>query len=433
VTYRSIENAGVATPAAVRNDSPRVVLALLLLMNVFLTLDKTVFLILLEPIKKEFQLQDWMLGGLSGTAFAICMGLAGIPLGALADRVNRRNLAMACLTLWSTMTMLCGLARSVVQLVLARMIVGVGEAGGAPAALSIITDLFPRERRATAMSVFALGPPLATLLSLSVGTWVVHVYGWRAALIAAGAPGVVIAVAMLLFMREPQRPAAADKGDRPGMADTLRVMRTKPSFVHLVIGVFVSFLVLAGVSTFTNSFLIRVHHVELARIGPYLGALMSVVGVVSGVTMGVLTDKLGQRDDRWRGWVMALGSIGSAVFGWAFLLSPSLPVVIGFVALFAASATYWMGPAYSLCQSLAPARMRGKALAAMLLVGNTGGYVIGPPLVGYISDRLGLTHGDEGLRVALLGAVSLNLWAAFHFLRMARRLPRDLIEAGASI
>lgn len=403
------------------------VLGVFLLLNVLLTLDKTIFTILLEPIKKEFALSDLMLGALSGTFFALCMGVAGLPLGALVDRVNRRNLAAACLVFWSGMTMLCGVVTSVPQLILTRMMVGVGEAGGAPACLSMIADLFERARRATAMSIFALGPPVSTVISLSLGTWVVHAYGWRAALMLAGAPGMILALVMVLGMREPARSGAVSvDADAPGFAATFGMMRQTPSFVHLIAGVFVSYLVLAGASTFTNSFLVRVHHVKLAEIGPFLGVLMSVVGVAASTSVGIVTDTLGRRSERWRGWVMAIGSLGSVFFGWTFLMAPSLPVVVSFVALFAASVTYWLGPAYSLCQSLAPARMRGKALAIMLLIGNTGGYVIAPPAVGYISDRMSAQFGTDGLRFALVGVVSLSLLAALHFFLMARHLPADL-------
>lgn len=420
-------------PIPAQGGNRWLILGLFLLLNILLTLDKTIFLILLEPIKAEFQLSDLALGALSGTAFALCMGLAGLPLGALADRVNRRNLAAICLGAWSAMTMVCGAVSSFPQLLAARMLVGVGEAGGAPAALSIIADLFERGKRATAMSIFALGPPFATVISLSVGTWIVHAHGWRTALVAAGAPGVVLAVVLLLVVREPARGAldrvAGDPSpDRPspGFGETFRHMLGIPSFVHLLAGVFLSFLVLAGASTFTNSFLVRVHHVKLNEIGPFLGVLLSAVGVAASTSVGVISDVLGRRNERWRGWIMALGSLGSAVFGWTFLSASSLAVTVAFVALFAASATYWLGPAYSLCQSLAPVRMRGKALAILLLVGNTGGYVIAPPMVGYVSDRLGITHGAEGLRYALLGVVTISVLAAVHFAIMARHLGADL-------
>lgn len=413
------------TPAS---RSRWLVLAMLLMLNVLLTLDKTIFLILLEPIKKEFALSDLALGALSGTAFALCMGLAGLPLGALVDRGNRRNIASACLGVWSAMTMICGAAMNYWQLLLARMMVGVGEAGGAPAALSIIADIFERGRRATAMSIFALGPPLATVISLSVGTLIVHEYGWRTTLVVAGMPGVVLALLMLAVIREPARAEErnAHESGASGYGETFRMMVSVPSFFHLVAGVFVSYLVLAGASTFNNSFLVRVHNVELHKIGPYLGVLMSVIGVIASTSVGIVTDAMGRRDERWRGWIMAIGSLFSVLFGLAYLTIPVLWLTLVLVALFAASATYWLGPAYSLCQSLAPTHMRGRSLAIMLLIGNTGGYIIAPAAVGFVSDQLGPRFGHEGLRYALLGLTSLGLWSATHFWMMARHLPKDL-------
>lgn len=410
-----------------------VVLAVLTAMNTLLALDKSIFLILLEPIRREFMLSDLALGSLSGLAFALCMGVAGIPLGVLADRVNRRNMAAICCAVWSGMTMACGLAQSYPQLIAARMCVGLGEAGGGPSAIAMLGEVFAPRRRGLAMSIFTLGLPMSTLISYTVGTRISADYGWRAALIAAGLPGLLVAVLIFLLVRLPSqgttRPGAAtrDGGDASdGFGPALRHMASTPSFIFLAIGLILAYTATAGSATFAISFLVRAHGAVLKDIGPLMGVLFVTFGVLVTAPAGWLADHLALRDERWRAWLLAVGLVCSLPVAWLWLNADSLGGAMLLNAMFSGFAVFWMGPVYGFCQSLVPAQMRGKAIALLLLVGNTGGYVIGPALVGLASDLLKPRFGDDSLRYAIMSIIPFNLFAAAAFLQLARHLRSDL-------
>ncbi len=400
----------------------------LYLLNTLLVLDKIVFTILLEPIKKEFGLNDLDLGLLTGLVYAVCMGLASLPLGILADRSNRRNLAAACLAIWSAMTAACGIVQSFGTLLLLRVGVGIGEAGGGPSALSIISDLYGPKRRATAMAIFSLGTPTSALINLTLNTQIVHAWGWRAALFAAAVPGFLLAAAMLLFMKEPKR-GTADRVKAemaPPLSVTLSFIIRQGSLVHLLIGAMIAYIVLAGVSSFTFSFLVRQHLADLHKIGPMLGIAISGAGIVGLYLTGRIADWLGGIDKRWYCAVMALTTLGSVVFGFLAFTTPGLNMAIVFTACFAATSSLWLAPVFALTQSLVQVRMRGTIGAIVFLLGNLFGYGLGPLLVGALSDAVKTQGYSNSLQIAILIVVCGNLWAICHFLLASKRLRADL-------
>lgn len=409
--------------------NPAVVLLLLYLLNTLLVLDKIIFTVLLEPIKAEFKLTDLQLGLLAGTVYAICMGLASLPLGLAADRMSRRSLAAGCLAIWSGMTALCGMAQTFVTLLLARIGVGLGEAGGGPAALSIISDLYPHQRRATAMAIFSLGTPTAALINLTVNTQITHAYGWRVALFAAAAPGVILALVLWLFMAEPTRGAADHRSAEtkaPPLTSTLAYVWKQRSLVHLLTGAMIAYIVLAGVSSWNFSYLVREHGANLHEIGPYLGIGISAAGLFGLYATGRLSDFLAQRDERWRCWIMAATTVTSVAFGILTFTTPSLTTAIIATAGLAACATIWLAPGYALTQSLVGIRMRGTVAAIVFLLANLVGYGVGPLIIGALSDLFTSNGAANALQLAIITILCANVWAAAHFLLAARHVRADL-------
>ena len=427
-------DAHIASPPDAAGDrttsSAALALFLLYLLNTLLVLDKIVFTVLLEPIKAEFKLDDFRLGLLAGAVYAVCLGIASIPFGILADRRNRRNLAAGCLAFWSLMTALCGLAQSYGTLLAARLGVGIGEAGGGPTALSIIADLFEHKRRATAMAIFSLGTPTAALINLTLNTQIAHAYGWRAALLAASVPGLLLALAMLLFMAEPPREDRATRQPAPSLGVTLRYIVKAPSLLCLLGGGMWAYVVLAGVSSWNFSFLVRVHHVKLNEVGPLLGVTIAGAGLVGLYASGRLADALSRRDERWRTRVMALTTVASVFFGWGAFNVSSWHAAVACTAGLAASSTLWLAPGYALSQSLVPVRMRGTIGAILFMLANVVGYGLGPPLVGLLSDFFMAAGGQNSLRLALTCVVTANLVSAGLFLWGGRTVRTDLISAG---
>ncbi len=420
--------------AAAAPQSRNYVLGLLFLLNILLVLDKIVFVILLEPIKKEFQLTDIQLGVLTGLVYALLMGAAAVPFGIAADRGNRRNLAALCLGAWSGLTAACGMAQNFWQLLLARMGVGIGEAGGGPAALSIIADLFEHRKRATAMAVFSLATPMAALLNLMVGTQISHAYGWRATLLAASVPGIVVALLMFLTMKEPRRGSAdgvrgATKA--PPLLETLRFIASQRALVHLLMGALLSYVTLAGISSWHFSFFVRSFHVKLNEVGPQLGLAFCLFGLTSNFLSGLIADRLAKRDERWRAWIMALGALASVPLCLGFVWAQDWATTMYLSAAFAGICMFWLSPAYALTQSLVAVRMRSTIAGILFLVANMIGYGIGPPLVGALSDLFAVGSGSDSLRMAFVCTVMLNLWAGLHFFLASRALRKDLAAAQA--
>jgi predicted MFS family arabinose efflux permease len=410
-------------------------LFLLLMLNTLLLLDKIVFVILLEPIKHEFALSDVQLGVLTGLVYALLMGICGLPFGIYADRTNRRNLAAGCLAFWSALTALCGLAQNFWQLLLARTGVGIGEAGGGPAALSIIADLFEHKKRATAMAIFALGSPLAALINLTVGTHLSHSYGWRATLLAASIPGIVLALVLLFTMREPVRGESDHKArarQAAPLRETLAFIGQQKALLHLLTAALLSYVTLAGASSWTFSFLVRSHHVKLNEVGAQLGVAIFVAGIAGNYLSGILADFLGQRDERWRLWIIGGGALLSVLLGFGWIWSEGWTATLLLVACFAAASTFWFAPAVGLCLSLVEIRMRATISGILFLIANMIGYGLGPILVGKMSDLFAPAFGADSLRMALSCIVMVNLWAALHFFLAGRAVRANLARADAA-
>jgi len=407
------------------------VLVVLTLVYTLSIADRFVMSTLIEPIKAALRLSDSRIAFLTGTSLALFYVTAGIPLAALADRTNRRTMVAIALGAWSFMTACSGIAQNFAQLMLARIGVGIGEAGGTPPSTSLVSDYFPWRQRAFALTVYGIGASLGSMLGSSAG-YVSDAWGWRMAFFVLGVPGIALAILIALTVREPQR-GRLDESPPPaqaGVLDTVRFIRHQPALLHALAGATVFTLWSWGLMWWTPSYLVRSHHMSLGDAGGVLSLMYGLGGTsVMLVTMAVL-GKLARRDARSVPW-----------FAVAVILIATVPSIIAYTATSAAVAIrmLWIfiplsyavfGPAFALMQNLVPASMRAQTVAIMLFTANIANLVIAPQLVGFASDSLAPAYGAESLRHALIPLGFTGFWAAWHYWLCARHLLGGLQRAG---
>jgi len=408
-------------------------LALICTVYVFNFIDRQILAILLPAIKAEFSVDDWVLGFLAGPAFALFYVALGIPIAVLADRWNRRNLISIALALWSAMTALSGAAANIVQLALARIGVGVGEAGFSPPAHSMIADMFPPDRRSLAMGVFTLGISLGIMIAYLGGGWMVQNFGWRQAFFVVGVPGVLLAVLFRLTVDEPPRGMSegrTDAGERYSALAVTRFLLARRSFVHLSLGAGLASFNAYAVLSFFPSFLVRSHAMNLQEIGVFLGLIIGISTGIGFVGGGWIADRVGKTSRRYSLWIMS----AAMLLGWIFVFPLYLltdPMTV--LALFFVPSllnNLYLGTTFAQTQGLVPLRMRSVASALLLFVINLIGLGLGPLVAGWLSDMLVPTAGNESLRYGLLivGAV-IGPWVAWHFWVAGKYIEGDLARA----
>jgi predicted MFS family arabinose efflux permease len=384
-------------------------------------IDRQILAILLPAIREEFGVSDAWLGFLTGTAFAMFYIVLGIPVARYADRHNRRNLIALAVAVWSGMTALSGMAANFAQLALARIGVGVGEAGCSPPAHSMIADLYPPEKRSTAMMAY-LG-----------GGWVAQNIGWREALLVVGLPGLILAAIVRFTVVEPKRGHSEGRealGEQPSFLRTLRFLSRRPSFVHMTVAAGLSSYVGYSVISFLPSFLVRSYGMPVGDVGIYLGLIIGIVGGSGFFLGGYIADHLGQSNHR-----RALSFIGitvllTAIPYAAMFLSDSWQIALLLFLVPAATANVYLAPVLSQAQGLVSLRMRAMASALALLIINVIGLAFGPLLTGVLSDVLEARFAEESMRYSLLIVTSVILpWAAWHYLRAGRTIDADLERA----
>lgn len=415
---------------------PRLALGILLAVYCFNFIDRTIVSILQEPIKAELELSDTQLGLISGTAFALFYSVLGVPVARIAERIDRPRIIAVALASWSAMTMLCGLATNFLQLFLFRVGVGIGEAGGTPPAHALISDMFPAERRATAISIYSLGVPLGILFGAVAGGTLGEALGWRAAFLLMGAPGLLLALLVLFVIRDPRSAARATMSDPvppPPLRAALAHLLARRAFVHLVAGITVASTAGYGILAFTAPFFMRQFEMGLASAGYATGLISGVAAGVGTLLGGLLVDRAMRRDLRFGAWIPAMGLALAAPLSIAAYLQGTQQMVIALLLLSGTAQFLYLGPTYALVQTLAAPAMRATASALVLLVVNLVGLGIGPPLTGWLSDYFAAASGAansdasaDGLRIALTATATLFLWGAFHYGLAARHLPDDL-------
>ncbi|MEM1245339.1 MAG: MFS transporter [Acidobacteriota bacterium] len=419
--------------APVTDRERRYTLLLLVLVFTSSHIDRQIVAILAQPLKEAFELSDSQLGVLTGFAFALFYATLGMPMAMWADRGNRRNLIALSIALWSAMTVLCGAAQNYVQLLAARIGVGVGEAGSNPPSHSIIADLYPPERRGTAMAIFAVGVNLGIMLGYLIGGWFNVWFDWRWAFVVAGLPGLLIALLVRFSIREPPRlvEAAASTEDAPGFWEVVGVMARSPILRNTVIaGTLASF---AGYATiaWVPTYFVRLHGYTTGEAGTILALLLGIGGGLGTFAGGWLADRLAPRGECWRAWVVALSLLAytpAAVL--CYTATDSRLAVLGFAGPAILGGTY-IGVGFAILQSQVTSRMRAATAAVNLFILNIIGLGLGPFTVGVISDSLAESRGADSLRYGLLAMLVIILWAVAHYFRIGQLLQRQAAE-GAS-
>ena len=409
----SIDSSVTTTPARM----PYGALFLLMTVYAFNMLDRQIVTILVEPMKADLNLADWQIGMISGLAFALFYTLLGIPLARIADRGNRVGMIAVALFVWSGFTALCGLARNFTELLLARIGVGVGEAGCTPAAHSLITDYVPREQRGWALSLYSLGVPVGSLAGLVLGGILLASLGWRAAFLIAGAPGIILAVIVWFALDEPRkRELASDVAGLPQLPlrQVLTTLRQLPSFWSLSFGTAMGAFGYYGQAAFFGSLYMRTHQGGIADmaagwgvapsvfLGVSLGLIVGVVGMVGTLVGGQLADRAGRRGIKGYTLVPRTSLVIAAPLFAGAALANSVALSFAFLscAIFVHALNY--GSVFASVQTLVPASVRAMAAAVQLFVTNAIGLALGPLFVGVASDLLAPALGSElGLRAAM--------------------------------
>lgn len=410
------------------------VLGLLTLAYVFNFVDRQIISILQEPIKLEFSLSDTQLGVLNGFVFAIFYVGFGIPIARWADVGKRKTIIALAISVWSAMTALCGVAQNYLQLLAARIGVGVGEAGCSPPAHSMISDIFPQKFRATAMATYSLGINVGILFGLLLGGWLNELYGWRVALFAVAAPGLLIGLLIKFTVDEPPRVTNVTQEVAPASPAFSQVI------VHfwqlrtvrwLALGAGLSSFVGYGLANWLPSFLVRIHSMGTGEIGSWLAMIAGVGGALGTFAGGYFADKLSARDARWALWVpMAILIICVPLLTVTLLADDKLSALLVYI-IPGSIMTGYIGPAIAVTHNLADSRMRAMGSALLFLVINIVGLGLGPVFVGLVSDALGASHGADGLRYAMLSAVLLGgVLAALCFYRASRSYRAELAAMG---
>ena len=417
-------------------------LGILLIGYIINFVDRSILSLLLEPIKLELALTDSQLGFLGGLAFAVFYTFLGIPIAALADRRSRVKILAVSMVIWSAMTAICGLANNFLTLLLARIGVGIGEAGASPPSHSLISDYFPIETRATALSIYALGIPLGTMIGSFVGGWGADTLGWRYTFFLVGVPGIIFAFVVWFTLREPARGMSDIKLSQPSAAPietappppppvktVLKLLWSKTSFRHLAFAAGLHAFVSYGAGTWNAPFFIRIHEMSLTDIGSILAAIAGI-GAIGTFFGGYISDKLSDRtnDKRWYFWVPGIATLVMVPFQLVAYLYGGVWVVVASLMMVAILGSAYLGPSFAMTQALVSLRMRAVASAILLFVLNLIGMGLGPYFVGVLSDILTPDFGIYSIRYAMCAAVLVNVWAACHYFIGARTMRGDLAD-----
>ncbi|MCR9128429.1 MAG: MFS transporter [Alphaproteobacteria bacterium] len=438
-------------PAAAPSAGYRVwVLAMLFIVYAFNFLDRQIISILAIPIQEELGLSDRQLGLLGGIAFAALYSTLGVPIAWLADRTNRTWIITISLTVWSGFTAVCGFAQNFWQLFLARVGVGVGEAGGVAPSYSLIADYFPSNSRARALAIYSLGIPIGSAFGVVAGAQIAggnlgDNLDWRAAFIIVGIAGIVIAPIFKLTLREPVRggldkkpeppktaeprimpggePVAPPKA--PGFFAVLGVLSKKPSFWFMVLGASCSSMMGYGVFFWIPSFFARSFELGIIETGWLFGGVLFVGGSLGIILGGVLGDLMGKGSKKMFALVPAVAFLLTFPMYIAGTMATTPLMAAALFVIPTGLGLAWLGPTLSAFQHLAPANMRSMASAVFLLINNLLGIGVGVYVLGELSTLLTPAFGNEALRYSIMIGAGLYVVAGILFLIASRTIEND--------
>lgn len=395
-------------------------LGALMLVNVMSQLDRQIMSVLVEPIRKEFAFTDTEVGVVVGLAFAVFYTLAGLPLGRLADVANRKRIVVSVLTFWSLATAACGLARGFWSLFAARVCVGIGEAGSAPAAQSILAETFPPARIGRALSTYQMAIPIGIFIGVAGGGWLADVFDWRQVFMIVGLPGVAIAAVAFFLLREPER---GPREEVPPVRDVLGELMAMPTIRQLMLASSIHTMTLAATASFNFAFMLRVHELSSSQAGVLIGAMTMLAGGIGTYMGGAIGDRLALRDPRWRIGCLGVGAVASVPFTVVAYLIDDLMLTIVLLTVGMLGSYMYAGATHACSQSLVGPRMRAMTAASMLFAMNLFGYGGGPVVAGVMSDLFG---GEEALRYSLAVMNGFLLWAGVHYALATRTYREDL-------
>lgn len=408
-------------------------LVLLTVVYAFNFIDRQLLAILQESVKADLGLTDGQLGLLAGFAFAVFYVSAGIPIARWADHSNRRNIVAGSVFLWSLMTAISGFTQTYLQLLLARVGVGVGEAGGSPPSHSIISDIFPPEKRASAMGFYSTGVNIGILFGFLLGGWLNEFFGWRVAFMVVGAPGILLAILVRLTLAEPIRGLTENKSADekvPALSHVLAVLWGRRSFRHMAFAAALNAFCGYGAASWTASFMIRSHHMSTGELGTWLALISGLGGAIGVACGGIVADKLAPRDKRWYVWVPSIAGLVSVPFIALVYLSDSAYNALALSIVPGVLHNVYLGSTIATTHGLVGLRMRALSSAILFLILNLIGMGLGPLLIGLFSDYLEPTFGAHSLRQAMLYLLPIVMaWSSVHFLLAARTLRADLAAA----
>lgn len=382
------------------------VLLTLMVVYIFNFIDRQILVILQESIKAELDLSDQQLGLLSGFTFAVFYVVCGIPIARLADRYNRVNIVSASLAIWSAMTAVSGFAGNFLQLLAARIGVGVGEAGASPPSHSIISDYFPHEERGRALSIYSIGIYIGILIGFLAGGWINQYFGWRTAFLVVGTPGILLALVVKLTLREPLR-GQFDAGNHANVPDgqflpDIKRIWSLRSFRYAALGAGLNAFLGYGALNFMPSFAMRLYDVPVGIVGTWLALIVGLAGAAGVYAGGYLSDHLGKRDQRWPYWVAGISTMLSGLILVPALLAPSQYAMWGTYVFVVLTSSMFLGPTIATAHALVGPRFRALASSLLFFILNIIGLGLGPLTVGTVSDMLAPSMGVESIRWAIM-------------------------------
>ena len=459
------------------------VLWLLVLAYTFNFIDRTIISTIGQAIKVDLKLTDTQLGLLGGLAFALLYTTLGIPIARLAERHSRVNIITIAIVVWSAFTALCGMAANFLQLLLFRVGVGVGEAGLSPPAHSLISDYFEPKKRASALSIYSFGIPLGTMFGAVAGGWIAQNLDWRMAFMLVGLPGIIVAILLKVFVKEPPRGysdrlAAQQAADTPVLEgdETAPPVHAKPpsilavakrifgrwGFFHMVAGITLASFAGYGTGQYSAPYFIRMFGLDLATVGLIFGVIGGVAAGIGTLLGGFLTDWAARKSGRWYALVPAIGLLIACPLYILVYTRDDWKLAAGLLLIPGIFHYTYLGPTFGVIQNAVSLRMRATATALLFFVLNLIALGFGPPFCGWVIDMLSQAHfatkelgsffalcpggvGKEGagamIDAACKAAVAQgtrdgivwNLliygWAGLHYLLAAITLPRDMADA----